>query len=47
MAQTKIGTPYYISPELLNGSYSYKTDVWGIGCILYEICTFQKPFYSE
>lgn len=34
-----IGTPYYVSPELVTeAGYSYKTDVWAIGCILYELC---------
>jgi NIMA (never in mitosis gene a)-related kinase len=42
---TKIGTPYYMSPEMLNGKkYSYKIDYWALGCILYELLTFKRPF---
>jgi NIMA (never in mitosis gene a)-related kinase len=40
-----IGTPYYVSPELLlENGYSYKSDVWAIGCILYELCFLKKAF---
>ncbi len=40
-----IGTPYYVSPELVNGEkYSYKSDVWAIGCILYELCYLKRAF---
>ena len=38
-ANTCIGTPYYMSPELFkNEPYSYKSDVWAFGCIIYEMC---------
>ena len=44
-AITYIGTPYYLSPEVCEGKpYNSKSDVWALGCILYELCTFQKPF---
>lgn len=34
-----IGTINYVSPELLlDKGYSYKSDVWAIGCVLYELC---------
>jgi serine/threonine protein kinase len=40
-----IGTPYYVSPELVQGErYSYKSDVWAIGCILYELCYLKRAF---
>jgi len=45
---TKIGTPYYMSPEMLNGKkYSFPIDYWSLGCILYELLTFKKPFESN
>ena len=44
-ANTYIGTPYYLSPEVCEGKpYNSKSDVWALGCILYEMCTFKKPF---
>ena len=43
-ARTMVGTPYYISPEIVdNKPYSFKTDIWSLGVILYEICTAYKP----
>ena len=40
-----IGTPYYVSPELVNEEkYSYKSDVWAIGCILYELCYLNRAY---
>jgi NIMA (never in mitosis gene a)-related kinase len=45
MASTVIGTPYYMSPELCNNeSYSYKSDIWSLGCVLYEMCTLRHAF---
>lgn len=44
-ARTLVGTPYYISPELLeNKSYDSSSDVWALGCILYELLTLRHPF---
>ncbi|GFR93665.1 serine/threonine-protein kinase Nek8 [Elysia marginata] len=44
-AQTVLGTPYYISPEMCEGKqYSFKSDIWALGCILYEMACFQKTF---
>ncbi|KAJ6238302.1 camk family protein kinase [Anaeramoeba flamelloides] len=44
-AKTVCGTPYYLSPEIINQKpYSYKTDVWSIGIILYELCTLKRAF---
>ena len=38
----------YISPEiLLNKGYNTKSDIWSLGAILYEICSFHKPFNDE
>jgi NIMA (never in mitosis gene a)-related kinase len=43
-----VGTPYYLSPEICeNKPYSYKTDIWAIGCILYEICTLEVFYYKS
>merc|ERR1719428_758541 len=44
-AQTQIGTPYYLSPEICQGKpYSWGSDIWAMGCILYEICGKRVPF---
>ena len=44
-AKTQIGTPYYMSPELVKGlPYTFKSDIWSLGVILYELCTLQTPF---
>lgn len=43
--QTVCGTPYYFSPEMcLNQPYNNKSDVWALGCILYEIATLRHAF---
>ncbi|CAD8166145.1 unnamed protein product [Paramecium pentaurelia] len=48
LATTFIGTPYYISPEIIqNQPYSYKSDIWSLGVLLYEMCTFKYPFTAD
>ena len=48
LCNTKIGTPYYCSPEIWqNKPYSYKSDLWSIGCIIYELCTLNPPFKGK
>ncbi|XP_039749069.1 serine/threonine-protein kinase Nek8-like isoform X1 [Pararge aegeria] len=45
---TVIGTPYYLAPELCEGNpYDTKSDVWALGCLLYEMCTHKRAFESE
>lgn len=47
-ANTVIGTPYYLSPEMVNSKpYGYKSDVWALGVLLYEMCTFKPPFDAK
>lgn len=44
-ANTYVGTPYYMSPELATGQpYDIKSDVWALGCIVYELCALCPPF---
>ena len=44
-ARSILGTPYYLSPELIqNIPYSYKSDIWALGVLLYEMTTLKMPF---
>ena len=47
-ATTRIGTPQYLSPEVCRmKKYDYKTDIWGLGCVLYEMCALVPAFSGE
>ena len=43
------GTPSYRAPELLSASphFNNKSDVWALGCILYELLTGEKAFNGD
>lgn len=44
-AKTIVGTPFYLSPEIIeNKPYSFKSDVWSCGIVLYELCCRKPPF---
>ncbi|XP_022095669.1 serine/threonine-protein kinase Nek2-like [Acanthaster planci] len=44
-AKTFVGTPYYMSPELMDHcSYNEKSDMWSLGCLIYELCSLSPPF---
>lgn len=44
-AQTNVGTPFYFSPEICKGEkYNHKSDIWMLGCFLYELCSFRTAF---
>nr|XP_020825666.1 serine/threonine-protein kinase Nek3 isoform X3 [Phascolarctos cinereus] len=47
-ACTYVGTPYYVPPEIWeNMPYNNKSDIWSLGCILYELCTLRHPFQAN
>ena len=47
-AKTMVGTPYYLSPEILeNKPYDAKSDIWSLGVLLYEMMTFKMPFNAN
>lgn len=44
-ASTVIGTPYYLSPEIVNNKpYDFKSDIWSLGVLLYEMMALKMPF---
>ena len=46
--RTQTGTPYYASPEVWRDEpYSYKSDLWSIGCVIYELCALRPPFKGK
>ena len=48
IGHTQTGTPYYASPEVWNDeSYTNKSDIWSLGCVLYEMICLTPPFKAE
>jgi NIMA (never in mitosis gene a)-related kinase len=45
---TQTGTPYYASPEVWRDQpYDMKSDIWSLGCVLYESVTLKPPFRAD
>uniref|UniRef100_A0AC35TZZ8 Protein kinase domain-containing protein n=1 Tax=Rhabditophanes sp. KR3021 TaxID=114890 RepID=A0AC35TZZ8_9BILA len=48
VASTVVGTPNYLSPEICEGrSYNQKSDMWSLGCVLYELMHLRRAFEAE
>ena len=48
IAKTVVGTPYYLSPEIIKTEgYNSKSDIWSLGVLLYEIAGLQPPFTAS
>ncbi len=48
LAQTNVGTPYYMAPEIINErDYDEKSDIWSLGCVLYEMGALRPPFNAS
>ncbi|KAF2268128.1 kinase-like protein [Lojkania enalia] len=47
-ASTYVGTPFYMSPEICKAEqYTLHSDIWALGCIIYEMCAKQPPFNAK
>ena len=48
LLRTQTGTPYFASPEIWEDKpYSFKSDIWSIGCILYQMAALEMPFQGK
>lgn len=41
------GTPLYMAPEVINGSYGKEADMWSLGVLLYTLVSGFFPFYEK
>jgi NIMA (never in mitosis gene a)-related kinase len=47
-AKTHVGTPFYMSPEqVMETKYNEKSDIWSLGCLIYELAALHPPFKAQ
>jgi NIMA (never in mitosis gene a)-related kinase 2 len=47
-AYTNVGTPFYMSPEQTNSKkYDERSDIWAVGCMMYELAALRPPFHAS
>ena len=45
---TVVGTPYYLAPEACQSNpYTTKSDIWALGCVIFELCSLKPPFNAD
>lgn len=44
---TKLGTPYYVAPEVIKGFYDQRCDMWAVGVITYMLLVGEPPFFAD
>jgi serine/threonine protein kinase len=42
---SRVGTPLYLAPEIIRSEkYDHKADIWGLGCVCYQLAALEHPF---
>lgn len=44
---TRIGTPFYVSPEVIDGKYDHRCDDWSLGVMMHKLLVGEYPFYDD
>ena len=44
---SKLGTPYYVSPEVLEGLYDKRCDLWAVGVVTFILISGSPPFFGK